>query len=143
MKHIVLFIILAMFTLGCTRAWADSTTVDLWISYTNTPSSEKHYEFDLRDFKREFFLGICPTTKQLQWSYHFDLAGEGPSYELKQLKVDDNVAGDAELAKVYMKVVSGHVMTDRSGHTVTIDIEIKKDGITNEFIGNGTYSFHE
>jgi hypothetical protein len=75
--------------------------------------------------------------------YHFDLAGERPTYNLDQLRVDDSIAGDAQLAKVYLKVASGHVMIDRTGHIVTIDIQIQKDGITNDFIGNGTYPFHE
>ncbi|HEY3932847.1 MAG TPA: hypothetical protein VGM58_10830 [Verrucomicrobiae bacterium] len=140
--RVALFIVLAMFVNGCAQSSSD-TTVDLWISYTSAPSSEKNYDFELRNFKREFILGICPSTKQLQWSYQFDLAGERPTYNLDQLRVDDSVAGDAQLTKVYLKVTSGHVMMDRIGHTVTIDIQIQKDGITNDFIGNGTYPFHE
>jgi len=140
--RVALFIILAMLVSGCRQSPPD-TTVDFWISYTNTPSSGKHYDFELRNFKHGLFLGICPTTKQLQWSYHFDLAGESATYDLNQLKVDDSVAGDAQLTKVYLKVISGHVTIDRSGHTVTIDIQIQKDGVTNNFVGNGTYPFHE
>jgi hypothetical protein len=101
--------------------------------------SEKHYECELRNFKRKLFLGIFPTTKQAQWSYHFDLVGEGPTYSLDQLRVDDSFA----LTNVSLKVVSGHLTIDHSGHTVAIDIRVEQAGITNQFIGNGTYSFQE
>ena len=102
--RIILCTILAVIGLGCTTVGA-GTTVDLWGSYTNKLGGEKHYDFDLRNFKTGLFLRICPTTKQLQWSYHFDLAGEGPKYSVGQLTVDDSVAYNVNLTNVYLKVV--------------------------------------
>jgi hypothetical protein len=140
--RIILSAILAITALGCNPVCA-GTTVDLWGSYTNKLSGEKHYDFDLRNFKVGLFLGICPTTKQLQWSYHFDLAGQGPKYGADQLKVDDNVAYNLNLTNVYLKVVSGSVTIDRGFHTLTIDLRVEKDGATNSFVGNGAYAYRD
>jgi hypothetical protein len=130
--RVALFITLVMFVSGCTQSSSD-TTADMWSSYTDAPSGEKHCMFDLRYFKKGLLLGICPTTRQLQWSYHFDLVGDGPKYRPEQLKVTDT-------SDENVKVVSGQVLIDHN--TAMIDIQIEQAGTTNEFLANGTYLLH-
>jgi hypothetical protein len=133
---------LSIVILGHTTAFA-GTTVDMWGSDTNEQGIQRDCAFELRNFKRGLFLGICPTTKQLQWSYHFELSGEGPQYDVRTVSVDDSLAFDQQLTKVYLKVVSGHVLVDRKAQSVEIDIQIEQAGVTNQFVGNGAYSFHQ
>jgi hypothetical protein len=119
------------------------TTVDMWGSDTNAQGIQTDCAFELRNFKGGLFLGICPTTKQLQWSYHFELSGEGPQYGVRTVRVDDSLAFDQQLTKAYLKVVSGHIAVDQNAQSVEIDIQVEQAGATNQFVGNGTYSFHQ
>ena len=140
--RLLIIAILAIVILGHTTAFA-GTTVDMWGSDTNAQGVQTDCAFELRNFKRGLFFGICPTTKQLQWSYHFELSGKGPQYGVRMVKVDDSLAFDQQLTKVYLKVVSGSVTVDHNAQRVEVDIQVDQAGVTNQFVGNGTYSFHQ
>jgi hypothetical protein len=109
------------------------TELDFWHSYGHAPGSQTHYAFHLAEYKRGLFFGSCGlSTKSLQWSFNFDLAGDGPVYPAPQLSLsDDN--GKA------VRVISGQVVTDAKRGTATIAIEIESAGATNKFVGNGEY----
>ena len=140
--RVTILAILAAVHIGCTKSSA-GTEVHFYGSYTNAMSGEIHYDFDVLNYKRGLFLGICPTTKQLQWSYLYTLAGNGSTYTSHQLTVQDDIASVGQASKVYLKVVAGTVVIDHSAHTMSIDIQVEQAGVTNQFIGNGTYLFHE
>src|SRR3954467_13068756 len=93
------------------------TTLTFWHSYVHAPTREPHYSFQLTHCKRGLFWGSCgPSTKSLQWSFTFDLAGSGPVYETKNISLlDDN--GKA------VRVVSGQVTTTAKQSTAKIEIE--------------------
>jgi hypothetical protein len=133
--------ILAIVFISCTKACA-GTEVHFYGAYTNKADSVIYHDYDLLNYKRGLFLGICPTTKQLQWAYWFRLAGERSTYSPNQFTVQDDISS-VGTTKVYLKVVSGSVVLDRSSQTMTVDIQVEQAGSTNQFIGNGTYSFHK
>lgn len=114
-----------------------ATTLDFWHSYVHAQTHENHYGFHLKQYKRGLFWGSCgPSTTSLQWSFTFDLAGDGPVYSNRQFTVsDDN--GKA------LHIVSGRKVTDMKRPVAKIDIEIETAGRTNKFIGNGEYRIHK
>lgn len=124
--------IIVVFTFVAASALA-GTTLDFWHSYVHAQTNEKHFGFHLARYKRGLFWGSCgPSTKSLQWSFSFDLAGAGPVYSRKQFSVsDDN-------GKV-VPISSGQVTTDARRHSIKIDIELESEDRTNKFIGNGEY----
>jgi hypothetical protein len=64
------------------------TTLDFWHSYVRAQTQETHFGFHLSQYKRGLFWGSCgPSTKSLQWSFTFDLAGDGPIYATGQFSV--------------------------------------------------------
>ena len=113
------------------------TTLDFWHSYVHAQTQERHYGFHLAQCKRGLFWGSCgPNTKSLQWSFTFDLAGDGPVYDAKRISIsDDN--GKA------LHVVSGQVTTTGHGSVAKINIQIESESRTNKFIGNGDYQIHK
>jgi hypothetical protein len=113
------------------------TTLDFWHSYVHAQTQERHYSFHLEQCKRGLFWGSCgPGTKSLQWAYTFDLAGDGPVYDVKRILVsDDN--GKA------LRVVSGQVTASAQGSVAKIDIQVESESRTNQFIGNGSYKIHK
>src|SRR5580765_4843427 len=67
------------------------TTLDSWHSYVHAQTRERHYGFHLAQCKRGIFWGSCgPSTKSLQWSFTFDLAGDGPVYDAKRISISDD-----------------------------------------------------
>jgi hypothetical protein len=132
-RKFLLWIALAFVAPGVQGA----TTLDFWHSYRHAQAGETHYAFHLSQFKRGLFWGSCgPSTKSLQWSFNFDLAGEGPDYSAARVSVsDDN--GQA------VKIISGQVITDMKRMTAKIDIEFESGGHTNKFPGNGDYRIHK
>jgi hypothetical protein len=83
------------------------------------------------------FWGSCgPSTKSIQWSFNFDLAGLGPIYSQRQFTVSDD---DGKT----LNVVSGQVVTDLQRMTAKVDLEIASSGRTNKFVGNGDYRIHK
>lgn len=113
------------------------TTLDFWHSYQHAQTGGVHYGFHLSRCKRGLFWGSCgPSTKSQQWSFTFDLAGDGPTYSAQQLSVSDDNAAP-------MRVVSGQVTTDIKRMTAKINIEVETGGHTNKFVGNGEYAIHK
>jgi hypothetical protein len=113
------------------------TTLDFWHSYVHAQTHQRHYSFHLVQCKRGMFWGSCgPSTKSLQWSFTFDLAGDGPVYTAKEISIsDDN--GQA------LPVVSGQVTATAKRQTIKIALWIETAGRTNNFVGNGNYQIHE
>jgi hypothetical protein len=133
MRLVRIITILTVMTFGSGRVFA-GTALDFWHSYTHAQTHETHYAFHLSSFKRGLFWGSCgPSTRSVQWSYNFDLTGEGPVYKQNQLS-----ASDDDGKKI--GVVSGLIKTDLKSNTVTIDVEVEQAGTTNKFVGNGVYS---
>ena len=121
----------------CIRADAD-TKLDFWHSYTHTQTQQIHYGFNLTNSKHGLFWGPCgPSTESIQWGYRFDLTGDGPIYSPTEISVEEDVG----LKK--MRVVTGQIETDLKSSTVTIRIEVEQAGVTNKFIGNGTYAIQK
>ena len=113
------------------------TTLDFWHSYVHAQTGQTHHGFHLAKYKRGLFWGSCgPSTKSLQWSFNFDLAGGGPIYSSEQLSVSDDDGKQVH-------VISGQITTDLKRSTAKIAIVIESAGITNKFIGNGEYRIHE
>jgi hypothetical protein len=112
------------------------TTLDFWHSYVHGQTQERHYSFHLAQCKRGLFWGSCgPSTKYLQWSFTFDLAGADPVYDPKRISItDDN--GKA------LHVVSGQVTTTAKQSIAKIALEVENEGRTNTFVGNGDYHIH-
>lgn len=142
LMRVAAFIVLLAAFIGCTKARA-GTEVHSFDCHAKTPGGETHYEFDLLHYKRGLFLGICPTTKQLQWDYWFDLIGEGPAFSFHQMRVRSEFASAGQPDKVFLSVVAGNIVIDRNAHKLKIDIQLERAGVTNQFAGNGTYSFRE
>jgi len=109
------------------------TEVSLWHSYTNQPSGQIRFAFDLRNPKRGVFFGSCgPSTRSLQWEYGFELKGKTSEYAK-----DDIELKDANFHLV--PVDSGKILVDEKKSTVQITIKISTNGVAQDFIGNGTY----
>jgi hypothetical protein len=109
------------------------TEVSLWHSYTNQPSGQIRFAFDLRNLKRGVFFGSCgPSTRSLQWEYGFELKGKASEYGK-----DDIELKDANLHPVPLD--SGNILVDEKKPTVQIAIKISTNGVAQDFIGNGTY----
>ena len=119
---------------GITGGALAGTVLDSWHSYTRAQTHQTHYSFHVTQYKRGLFWGSCgPSTKSQQWSFNFDLAGEGPVYSSQDIGLsDDN-------GKV-LHVVFGEVATDMKRGRAKIEIEIESGGRTNKFIGNGQYA---
>ncbi|HSU54717.1 MAG TPA: hypothetical protein VLT36_11715 [Candidatus Dormibacteraeota bacterium] len=82
------------------------TTLDFWHSYVHAQTHETNYSFHLSDYKRGLFWGSCgPSTKSLQWSFTFDLSGDGPVYTNRQVSISDDNGKP-------LNIVSGKVITD-------------------------------
>jgi len=109
------------------------TEVSLWHSYTNQPSGQIRFAFGLRNLKRGVFFGSCgPSTRSLLWEYGFELKGKTSEYAK-----DDIELKDANFHLV--PVDSGKILVDEKKSTVQITIKISTNGVTQDFIGNGTY----
>ncbi len=113
------------------------TKLDFWHSYVHAQTHQTHYSFHLAKFKRGLFFGSCgPSAKSLQWSYNFDLTGDGPVYSSQQLSlIDENGKS--------LRIVSGQVATDLKRGTANIAIKVEIGGTTNIFVGNGQYRIHQ
>jgi len=113
------------------------TVLDFWHPYASAQTHQTHYSFHVSQYKRGLFWGSCgPSTTSQQWSFNFDLAGEGPVYSSQNIGLsDDN--GKA------LRVVSGEVTTDLKRGRAKIEIEIESSGHTNKFIGNGEYAIRK
>jgi hypothetical protein len=119
-----------------TSAYA-GTRLDFWHSYVHAGDHQMHYSFHLTQYKRGLFWGSCgPSTKSLQWSFTFDLAGDGPVYSSEQITVSDDNGKPA-------RIVSGQVVRDPKRDQASIAIELERAGITNKFIGNGKYRINK
>jgi len=109
------------------------TEVSLWHSYTNQPSGQIHFAFDLKNLKRGVFFGSCgPSTRSLQWEYGFELKGKAPQYAKENIELKD-----ANFHLVPLD--SGKILVDEKTSTVQITIKVSTNGIAQDFIGNGTY----
>ncbi len=130
-------ILIAVSVLLVANSLLAGTTLDFWHSYVHGQTRERHYSFHLAQCKRGLFWGSCgPSTKSLQWSFTFDLTGDGPVYDAKRISIsDDN--GKA------LHVVSGQVTTTAEGSVAKIDILTERETRTNKFIGNGDYQVHK
>lgn len=113
------------------------TTLDFWHSYLHAQTRQTHYSFHLSHCKTGLFWGSCgPSTKSLQWSFAFDLAGNGPVYEVKDISLSDDNGKT-------LRVVSGQIKTTADRSTANIDIQIESESRTNIFKGNGNYHIHK
>jgi hypothetical protein len=114
-----------------------ATTLNFWHSYIHALTREPHYGFHLDQFKRGLFWGSCgPSTKSLQWSFTFDLSGNGPVYDPKNICLSDDNGKT-------LQVVSGAITKTCERSIAKIDLQIETEGRTNNFIGNGTYQIHQ
>ena len=119
--------------LSLARITSAGTEVSLWHSYTNQPSGQIHFAFDLRNVKRGLFFGSCgPSTRSLQWEYGFELKGKTTEYAK-----DDIDLKDANFHLV--PVDSGKILVDEKKSTIQITIKVSTNGVAQDFIGNGTY----
>ena len=120
--------------LFCLVAVANAgTRVSLWHSYTNQPSGQVHFGFDLKNYKRGLFFGSCgPSTYSLQWEYGFDLKGKGPQFGNQDIALKDSDFRTVALD-------SGNIVVDEKKSTVQIAIKVTTNGVAQDFIGNGTY----
>src|SRR5258706_15729232 len=58
-----------------------ATKLDFWHSYGHQPGGTTHFAFHLASYKRGLFFGSSgPSTMSLDWSFDFDLSGDGPIY---------------------------------------------------------------
>ncbi len=135
MKFFAVLVAVAAFTVA-TSAVA-GTTLDFWHSYVHAQDQQRHYGFHLAQYNRGLFVGSCGlSTKTLQWSFAFDLAGDGPGFDGKKISVtDDN--GNA------VHVVSGEVTLDAKRSSAKLQLQIESAGATNRFVGNGEYRIHK
>jgi hypothetical protein len=115
------------------RSALAGVTLDFWHSYIHAQTHQTHFNFHVAKYKRGLFWGSCGlSTKSLEWSFNFDLAGDGPVYIGQQITVSDDNGKPAHVA-------AGRVVTDRKRLAAKIEIEIDSGGSTNKFIGNGEY----
>jgi hypothetical protein len=116
---------------GCS---AGSSTELSSHSYIHNPSGQIHFVFDLRRCKRGIFFGSCgPSTRSLQWEYHIELKGPGPTYTREEIEIKD---GDLHP----VPVESGTIVTDAKRGTSTIAVNTSDGTASREFVGNGTYA---
>ena len=109
------------------------TEVSLWRSYTNQPSGQFRFAFDLKNLKRGVFFGSCGmSTRSLQWEYSFELKGKATKYAK-----DDIELKDANFHLV--PIDSGSILVDEKKSTVQITIKVSTNSVAQDFIGNGTY----
>jgi len=109
------------------------TEVSLWRSYTNQPSGQFRFAFDLKNLKRGVFFGSCGMrTRSLQWEYSFELKGKATKYAK-----DDIELKDANFHLV--PIDSGSILVDEKKSTVQITIKVSTNSVAQDFIGNGTY----
>jgi hypothetical protein len=139
--RVAIFTILLVAFIGYSKALA-GTEVHSYGAYTNSANSEVYFDYKLLNYKRGLFLGICPTTKQLQWGYWFRLEGSGPEYSFRQMTVQDDIASIGT-NEVYLSVVAGKIVIDHDNDTMKIDIQVEQAGVTNQFVGNGTYTIQQ
>src|SRR5690349_12604329 len=131
MRFIRIICLAALLTTG-TGAFA-GVTLDFWHSYVPPQTGVTNYGFHLADYKRGLFWGSCgPSTKSLQWSYTFNLAGDGTNYSNGQITLEDDNGKP-------LKIVSGQIVIDPKRNKADINIQIEQSGATNKFIGNGDY----
>jgi hypothetical protein len=130
-------VLIAVLVLLAANSLLAGTTLDFWHSCVHARTQERHYSFHLTECKRGLFWGSCgPSTKSLQWSFTFDVAGDGPVYDAKSISLsDDN--GKA------VRIVSGQVATSAKRSMVKIALTVENEGRTNTFVGNGDYRIHE
>jgi hypothetical protein len=130
-------ILLAVSVLLLAKSLLAGTTLDFWHPYVHAQTHERHYGFHLAQCKRGLFWGSCgPSTKSLQWSFTFDLAGDGPEYDAKQISISDDNGKS-------LRVVSGRLITTAKQSSAKIDLQIESGGRTNKFAGNGIYRIHD
>ncbi len=91
-------------------------------------------EYNLREIKRGLFLGICPNTSQIQWSYYIHLDGLGPDYSPQQVKLQEGGSGDR------LNITSGQIHLDRAKRTMSINLSIAEKGVTSAFAHNGVFA---
>jgi hypothetical protein len=109
------------------------TEVSLWRSYTNQPSGQIRYAFDLKNLKRGVFFGSCgPSTRSLQWEYGFELKGKASEYAKDDIELKDSNFHLVPLD-------SGKILVDEKKSTVQIAIKVSTNNVAQDFIGNGTY----
>jgi hypothetical protein len=110
-----------------------ATEVSLWRSYTNQPSGQFRFAFDLKNLKRGVFFGSCgASTRSLQWEYGFQLKGKAAEYAKDDIELKD---ANSHLVPVN----SGKILVDEKRSTVQIIIKVSNNGVAQDFIGNGTY----
>jgi hypothetical protein len=123
-------IILFVFVTSDVRA---GTVLDFWHSYIPPPPSQTHYSFHLGNYKRGIFFGSCGiSTKCQQWAFQFDLTGDGPVYTTDQLTLTDDNGKS-------LKIVSGKISIEQKQTTAIIELQIERDDVTNQFVGNGKF----
>jgi uncharacterized lipoprotein YehR (DUF1307 family) len=85
------------------------------------------------------FLGSCGFGNELLDSYKFDLKPIRRAYTDGEIKL----IRDMNFTFEEIKPVKGTISFDESYSTVTIDIQVLKDGRYVPFSGNGTYRINE
>ncbi len=127
------FLIVLFVACTSTSLWA-GTVLNFWHVYTPPLTGEPHYGFHLTDYKRGLFFGSCGiSTRSLRWTYQFDLAGKREIYTPAQITLTTEVA-------MPVKIVSGRISVDAKQAKAEIALQIEQGGVTNAFVGNGTYS---
>ena len=122
-----------LLVLSLAKVAGAGTEVSLWHSYTNQPSGQIHFAFDLKNLKRGVFFGSCgASTRSLQWEYGLELKGKTTKYAK-----DDIELKDANFHLV--PIDSGSILVDEKKSTVQIAIKVSTNGVAQDFIGNGTY----
>ena len=130
LRHLLLVFLAIFFASASVEA---ATTLDLWHSYGHRPSGLTHFGFHLASYKRGLFFGPCgPSTTSLNWSFGFDLAGDGPTYDHDHVKLITDEAAE-------IKVVSGEITIDSKRQNAEINLFVDQNGATTAFIGNGRY----
>ena len=116
-----------------TRVASAGTEVSLWHSYTNQPSGQFRFAFDLKNLKRGVFFGSCgASTRSLQWEYGFELKGRAREYAKDTIELKD---ANFQL----VPVDSGKILVDEKKSIVQIIIKVSTNGVAQDFIGNGIY----
>ncbi|HXF11349.1 MAG TPA: hypothetical protein VN625_11240 [Desulfuromonadaceae bacterium] len=127
-------IVLFAFLASAARA---GIVLDFWHPYTPLSTGEKHYGFHLAKYKRGLFFGSCGfSTYSQQWAYTLDLQGDGPVYDINHITLSDDLPKP-------VKTISGRIIIDEKQTSAVITLDIEKDGVTNHFIGNGTYKIRK
>jgi hypothetical protein len=110
-----------------------ATKLDFWHSYGHQPGGTTHFAFHLASYKRGLFFGSCgPSTLSLNWSFSFDLAGDGLIYDHQHVKLTTDDATE-------IKLVSGEITIDSKRQNAEISLFVDQNGSTKAFIGNGKY----